>query len=74
MKTDSGVGRHEGRGEPGHGALPRPTTWPVAMAGGITLTGWGLIASPVMLAAGVVLFAVSLGGWIGEIRHERHEG
>jgi hypothetical protein len=54
-------------------ALPRATAWPVAMAGGITLTGWGLIASPVMLVAGAILFVCSLVGWIGEIRHERPE-
>jgi hypothetical protein len=60
------------RAAAGH-ALPRATAWPVAMAGGITLTGWGLIASPVMLVAGGVLVVCSLVGWIGEIRHERRE-
>jgi hypothetical protein len=73
MKLDRGDAAHAGADASSHG-LPRPTTWPVAMAGGITLTGWGIIASPVMLVAGVVLFAVSLGGWIGEVRHDRHEG
>ena len=73
MNVGRGNAAHA-RGDGSSHGLPRPTAWPVAMAGGITLTGWGIIASPVMLLAGVALFAVSLGGWIGEIRHDRHEG
>jgi hypothetical protein len=40
------------------------------MALGVTLLAWGIITSPVVLGVGVALFAVSLAGWIGEIRHE----
>jgi hypothetical protein len=40
------------------------------MALGIMLFAWGLITSPVLLAAGLTLAALSLAGWIGEIRHE----
>jgi hypothetical protein len=50
--------------------IPRPTAWPAALALGVTLLAWGLITSPVVLGVGVALFAVSLAGWIGEIRHE----
>lgn len=50
--------------------IPRPTAWPPALALAVTLLAWGLITSPVVLAIGVMLFAVSLGGWIQEIRHE----
>jgi hypothetical protein len=42
------------------------------MAFGITFTFWGLITSPVVLIAGCLSLAVSLAGWIGELRHE-HE-
>lgn len=52
--------------------ISRSTSWPVAMAFGITFLLWGLIASPVVIAAGGVALFVSLAGWIGEIRHE-HE-
>jgi hypothetical protein len=51
--------------------LPLPTWWPAATAFGITLTAWGLISSVFVLAAGAVVFFVSLAGWIGDIRHER---
>jgi hypothetical protein len=32
---------------------------------------WGIIASPVVLLVGLGVFVVSLGGWIGDLRHER---
>ena len=54
--------------------IPRPTVWPAAMALGITLFAWGLVTSPVVLGLGFVLLVVSLGGWIGEIRHEKRLG
>ncbi len=54
--------------------IPRPTVWPPAMALAITFVAWGLVTSPVVLAIGGALFAVSLGGWIGDIRHERRQG
>ena len=53
--------------------LTKPTWWPAALAFGITLTAWGLIASPVILAMGLVVVIVSLAGWIGDICHERRE-
>lgn len=51
--------------------IPKPTAWPPAMALGIMLLGWGIITSPVLLGIGFTLFAVSLWGWVGDIRHER---
>jgi hypothetical protein len=50
--------------------IPRSTAWPPGLALGITLLAWGLITSPVVLGVGLLLFVVSLAGWIGEIRHE----
>jgi hypothetical protein len=54
--------------------IPRPTSWPAAMALGITLFAWGLITSPVVLGLGLTLFLLSLGGWIGEMRHDHRQG
>jgi hypothetical protein len=51
--------------------IPRPTSWPPAMALGIALLGWGFITSPIVLCVGLLVFVTSLVGWIGEIRHER---
>jgi hypothetical protein len=51
--------------------IPRPTYLPAAMAFGITLFLWGLVTSPVVLGMGLLVFAFSLAGWIGEMRHDR---
>ena len=51
--------------------IPRGTPWPASMALAITFFTWGLVTSPIVLGIGFVLFAVSLAGWIGEMRHER---
>ena len=61
----------EGWNAPKPDVIPRPTSWPAAFALGIALVAWGLIASPVLLGVGGLVFVVSLAGWIGEIRHER---
>lgn len=52
-------------------AVPRPTYVPAAMAFGLTLLLWGLVASPVVLGVGVAVVVASLVGWIREMRHER---
>ena len=54
--------------------IPRSTAWPAALALGVAFFAWGLITSPVLLAVGFALFALSLAGWIGEIRHEHRKG
>ncbi|MGH7298631.1 MAG: cytochrome c oxidase subunit 4 [Polyangiaceae bacterium] len=64
----------EGWNVPRPERIPRPTAWPAGMALGITLFAWGLITSPVVLGLGLTMFAASLAGWIGEIRHEHRQG
>lgn len=51
--------------------IPKPSVWPPAMALAIMLVAWGIITSVVLLGVGLLLFAVSLAGWIGDIRNER---
>lgn len=51
--------------------LPTPTFWPAGLALGITFLFWSLITSWVVFVVGLALFAVSLGGWIRDINHER---
>jgi hypothetical protein len=50
--------------------LPRPTFWPGALAFAVTFLLWGIVSSPYITGVGVLLFVVSLAGWIGDIRHE----
>jgi hypothetical protein len=66
-------GPRAGWSKPKPDVIPRPTAWPPAMALGIMFFAWGLITSAVVVGFGVVLFVVSLGGWIGEIRHEQRQ-
>ncbi len=54
---------------PDHSELPQPTYWPAVLALGITFLAWGIVTSLVISAVGLVLFALALAGWIGELRH-----
>jgi hypothetical protein len=50
--------------------ISAPTVWPAGLALGTMFLAWGLVASAIILVFGLALFAISLGGWIGELRHE----
>ena len=51
--------------------LPKPTYWPAVMALGITFIAMGFVTSLLISGVGLLLFAISLAGWVGEIIHER---
>jgi hypothetical protein len=50
--------------------LPHPTASPALFAFGVTLFGWGLITSPVLVLIGSALLFYALLHWIGEIWHD----
>jgi hypothetical protein len=50
--------------------IPEPTYWPFLLAFGIVLIFWGLVSAWLISLAGVIIFAASLAGWIGEMIHE----
>jgi hypothetical protein len=50
--------------------LPQPTYWPLVMGFGITFIFWGITSNYAISGVGLVLFAIALAGWIGDIRHE----
>lgn len=52
--------------------LPRPTYWPVIMALAITLIIFGVVTTYLIIIIGLVLFVISLIGWIGDVRNEQH--
>lgn len=52
--------------------LPEPTYWPFFMAMGIAFIGWGLISTWIIAVGGLIVFIISLIGWINILRHE-HE-
>jgi len=52
-----------------HIELPQPTYWPSVLALGITFLAWGLVTTWLITVIGLILFAVALAGWIGDLRH-----
>jgi hypothetical protein len=54
-------------------ALAEPTWWPAFLSLGATFIVWGLLASFIIVIIGLMVFGVSLAGWIGDIRRE-HKG
>lgn len=50
--------------------LPEPTYWPFFMAMGLAFIGWGLIATWLITAGGLIVFVIALIGWINILRHE----
>ena len=79
MKTE--VGRREPRQEkipaddrqpfnaPMPERLPQPTYSPAALALGIVLLLWGVVTTVALSAVGLILSALALARWIGELRH-----
>jgi hypothetical protein len=51
--------------------LPTPSIWPLTVAGGFTLVGFGLLTSLALSGLGLVLMAWGLWGWIQELRYGR---
>lgn len=49
--------------------LPRPTYWPLALAFGIVLIMFGIVTTFAISGVGILIFAIALAGWIGELRH-----
>ncbi len=53
--------------EPRDMLIPRPTTWPLLTGFAITFVLLGLITVWLVEVAGVILFAISIVGWMGEM-------
>ncbi len=60
-------------GTPRPERLAEPTWWPPALAFGAALTAWGLITAALLLGVGMIVIAVAISGWIGDICHEHDE-
>jgi len=60
----------EGGSRPLPETLPQPTAWPAVLAFGACLLAWGAVTSWIIALAGLVLFLLAAGGWIGRMRDE----
>jgi hypothetical protein len=54
-------------------SLPKPTYWPAVMAVALMGIFWGIVTSPLVTAGGIILFIVSIAGWIGDLWHGHEE-
>ena len=50
--------------------LPKPTYWPFFAALGLMFMGWGLLSFWLFSVVGLIVFVISLIGWINLMRHE----
>lgn len=67
---ESGHHPPEGHGHEGHGIhLPAPTAWPAFMAFAVSMFTAGLIVNTYFSFAALIIFAISLIGWIGDLLH-----
>ena len=49
---------------------PAPSIWPVTLATGIGLAAVGVLTSPIVSVAGVLIAAMALVGWIRQALEE----
>ena len=47
--------------------IPSPTWTPAAVAFGVTLIFWGIVTSPLVSLAGLLVIGTALAVWIGEM-------
>lgn len=50
--------------------IPPPTWWPAATALSAVLMLFGVVTTPAFSIVGGIGLAASIGGWIGEMRHD----
>jgi hypothetical protein len=51
--------------------LPSPSYWPLALAFGAALLGFGVLTSYIISVVGLVVFVIAITKWIGELCRER---
>jgi hypothetical protein len=49
---------------------PAPSIWPVTLATGVGLAAVGVLTSPLVVAAGVLIILAALVGWIRQALEE----
>jgi hypothetical protein len=51
-----------------------PSIWPAVLAAGMSMAAFGVATSGLFIVAGLLLVAVSLVAWIGEVRRGGEHG
>jgi len=68
--ADTGGDLPPGWHKPQPEKLPQPTYWPAVFAFAVVLFAWGWVTTISVSAVGLVLCAIAVAGWIGDLRHE----
>lgn len=68
MENEQQYQYEETKAKPEH--LPKPTYWPFFLALGLVFGGWGLLSNWLFSIIGLIVFAISLFGWINDLRNE----
>ncbi len=50
---------------------PEPTFWPISLAMSIIFILWGFISTWIISAVGIVLFSISVRGWVRDLLNEQ---
>jgi hypothetical protein len=50
--------------------LPSPSVWPFVLGAGVALLAFGAVTTLMFCVAGVIVVALGLAGWIGDLLHE----
>jgi hypothetical protein len=61
---------YSGWAKPQPEKLPKPTVWPATLALGVTLLSFGIVTHWIMSIAGLGLFILGAGGWLGDLRND----
>lgn len=55
-----------------HVHLPPPSVWPITVALGVALGGFGLVSVWQMSILGLIIMFYGIINWVQELRHEPH--
>jgi hypothetical protein len=50
---------------------PAPTFWPISLAMSIIFILWGIISTWVISVVGLILFGISIRGWVKDLLNEQ---
>lgn len=53
--------------------LPKASYWPFFLALGLTLLFWGILTGWIIGGSGLLVFFISLSGWIKDMNHEEQD-
>ncbi len=69
-ERDTDTAPRPGWSRPKPEIIPRSTYWPILFAGGLAFMLWGTISDIWTFGAGLILFVISMIGWVNDLLNE----